>query len=315
MSTELLEVLDVAVIGAGASGVGVGMALKDFGVERFAILEREFIGASFERWPKEMRFITPSFTSDQFGFLDYNAVGLRASPAFILKKEHPSGKEYAGYLRRVATQFDLPVWEQIAVESVTPIKQAEGFEIETSKGVIQALFVIWAAGEFQYPNLLPFPGAEFCRHSSRVESWKEVAGDDFIVIGGGESGADAAIHLAEAGKHVYLLDADPPWEMNESDPSLTLSPFTRGRINEAFKSGNIEFIARAEVLGVGQNGSRYRVFCNDNYKFDTPEPPILATGFMGFRFGRTAGWPRRAVIMPGSAHTLRNEPFTSAPRA
>lgn len=277
-----MEIVDVAVIGAGASGIGVGMALKDFGVERFAILEREFIGASFERWPKEMRFITPSFASNSFGMLDYNAVGLSTSPALTLQKEHPSGKDYAKYLRRVADHFGLRVWEQIAVKAVRPMKQAaSGFEIETSNGAMQARFVIWAGGEFQYPNLLPFSGAEFCLHNSRIESWKEVAGHDFIVIGGGESGADAAIHLAEAGKNVHLLDAHYPWGINESDPSLTLSPFTRGRINEAFKSGNIEFIAHAEVLGVSQSGSGYRVFCNDNHKFDTPEPPILATGFQG----------------------------------
>ncbi len=282
MSNELMEVVDVAVIGAGAAGVGIGVALQDFGIHRIAILEREFVGASFERWPREMRFLTPSFVSNQFGWLDHNAVCLGTSPAFTLRVEHPNGKEYARYLRAVAAHFALPVWEQVAVETINPLRaQDAGFEIVTDQGNVHARFVVWAAGEYQYPNLTPFPGAELCRHNSRVASWSEIAGDDFIVIGGSESGVDAAIHLARAGKKVRVLEKRPTWSENSSDPSAVLSPYTRERLNEVFKTNRIEFIAYAEALGVSPHGAGYRVFCNDNHKFDTPDPPILANGFSG----------------------------------
>lgn len=282
MYNELIEVVDVAVIGAGAAGVGLGVALRDFGIHRIAILERDFVGASFERWPREMRFITPSFVSNQFGWMDYNAVCLDTSPAFTLRVEHPNGREYARYLRAVAAHFALPIWEQIEVKTVKPLPARNtGFEIATDKGSVQARFVVWAAGEYQYPNLEPFPGAELCRHSSRIASWSEVAGDDFIVIGGSESGVDAAIHLAQAGKQVRLLEKRPTWSENSSDPRVVLTPYTRERLNEAFKTNRIEFLAYAEALGVSQQGAGYRVFCNDNHKLDTPEPPILANGFCG----------------------------------
>lgn len=41
--------LDVVIVGAGAAGVGCGVVLRDLGVERFTILERYTVGASFHR--------------------------------------------------------------------------------------------------------------------------------------------------------------------------------------------------------------------------------------------------------------------------
>ncbi len=52
----------VVIVGAGASGVGMSHELKRLGIKRFTMLERHEVGASFLRWPREMRFISPSFT-------------------------------------------------------------------------------------------------------------------------------------------------------------------------------------------------------------------------------------------------------------
>jgi len=54
----------------------MGILLKRLGIKNCGILERDRIGSSFMQWPKEMRFITPSFTGQGFGALDLNAVSL-----------------------------------------------------------------------------------------------------------------------------------------------------------------------------------------------------------------------------------------------
>lgn len=293
-----IESLDVAVIGAGASGVGVGMALKEFGVTSFAILERHKIGASFARWPAEMRFITPSFASNAFGQLDLNAVSLQTSPAFTFRKEHLSGKDYARYLRGVASHYELPVWEGISVAVVRA--DDDGFDIETDKGLIRARFVVWAAGEFQYPNLNPFPGAQLCLHNSRVKSWAKLTGNEFIIIGGAESGIDAAVNLARLGKSSLVLDEEPLWERNSSDPSAILSPYTAERLREAYDSELIQLEAGNKVTGVEKNGAGFHVLTRDGGEWHTPQRPILATGFAGsvaligdlFEFRREDGLPK-----------------------
>ena len=54
--------------------------------------------------------------------------------------------------------------------------------------------MIWAGGEYQYPSLGGFQGSELCLHTSNIGSYQELDGDDFLIIGGYESGIDAAYH-------------------------------------------------------------------------------------------------------------------------
>ena len=100
------KVYDVVVIGGGAAGVGVAIALRHAGIENFVVLERRTVGASFAAWPAETRFITPSFPSNSIGMLDLNSIAIGVSPAFSLEVEHPTGGEYASHLRGVAKFFE-----------------------------------------------------------------------------------------------------------------------------------------------------------------------------------------------------------------
>ena len=143
------QVHDVIVVGGGAAGIGVAVALKDAGVEDQLVLERHRVGASFTAWPDETRFLTPSFPTNSMGMLDLNAIAIGTSPAFSLESEHPTGKEYARHLRDVVEILDLPVREGTTVLRITKI--ADEFVIDTEQDTLRAKHVIWAAGEFQYP--------------------------------------------------------------------------------------------------------------------------------------------------------------------
>ena len=81
---------DAVVIGAGAAGIGVGITLQHVGVERFLIVDRDTVGASFAAWPAETRFITPSFPSNSVGMLDLNSIAIGVSPAYNMRVEHPT---------------------------------------------------------------------------------------------------------------------------------------------------------------------------------------------------------------------------------
>lgn len=188
---------DVIIVGTGAAGIGCGMVLQDLGVKRFLILDRHEVGASFRRWPAETRLLTPSFTINGFGMLDLNAIALQTSPAYSLHTEHPTGAEYADYLQGVAQYFKLPIREDVTVNEIQLHPDHSGFTLATSRGEMQTHFVIWAGGEFQSPRLDSFAGAELCRHYAAVPSWQMLPGDEFIVIGGYESGVDTAVPLAE----------------------------------------------------------------------------------------------------------------------
>jgi putative flavoprotein involved in K+ transport len=268
--------LDVAIIGAGAAGVGMGVVLRDLGVKRFALLERQRVGASFDAWPAEMRMITPSFPSHAFGMLDLNAVALRTSPGFSLATEHPTGPDYARYLRGVAKHWKLPIHNNVDVSAVQYMADDDRFMVETSRGPVRSRFVVWAAGEFQYPRLFPFPGADLCRHNSQVKAWATLPGDDFVVIGGYESGVDAAVHLSRYGKRVRVLDPAASWDNDNPDPSQSLSPFTNERLDIALDDERIELIGDVRVTRVERTDGGYVVCAEDGRTWTTQQPPILA---------------------------------------
>lgn len=268
----------IVVVGAGAAGVGVGVALQRIGAP-FVILERDSIGASFKHWPAEMRFITPSFNSNSFGQVDLNAVTPDTSPAYSLRKERLSGMDYARYLDAVARHFDLPIQIGVDVRDVRP--GDDGFALNTSIGPIHARYVIWAAGEFQYPRLNSFSGASLCLHSSLVRSWKTLPGEAHVVIGGYESGIDAAVHLSNLGRRVRVFDGRASWHLDDSDPSVALSPYTHQRLRRAMQDKRIELIGGVHVTQVVRQGRGYAVRTDDDEWHTVATQPILAIGFEG----------------------------------
>ena len=278
---------DIVIVGAGAAGLGFGVTLRDLGIENFVILDRAAVGASFLRWPRQTRFITPSFNSNQFGGLDLNAVCLQTSPAYSVGVEHPTGEEYAGYLRGVAKYFDLPVETGVDVLSVSASARRKGFRVnkrfrvKTSRGEVRARFVVWAGGEMQYPRTQGFHGAELCLHYSKVTSWDDLNGDERCIIGGSESGVDAAVALAAAGRRAVVFDREEPWKRKGSDPSQLLSPFTKARLNSAMDSGRVKLRGGCTVIGVRRNDNGYRLALADGGVVHCAEKPILASGFVG----------------------------------
>ena len=270
----------VAIVGAGPAGLGCAIALNEFGVDDIIILDRHEIGASFQRWPQEMRLITPSFTSNAFGLLDLNAIVPGTSPAYTLDLEHPSGIAYAKYLAAVAQYFELPVESGVDVCSLTTEDDGT-FTLTTTDRPVRARHVIWAAGEFQYPELHPFAGAESCCHSSAVRTWQELEGDRFTVIGGYESAADAAVSLVQLEKNVTVLARTASWMSEDPDPSISLSPFSRERLEWADSTGSLDLIESVEITSVREDGDKWVVQASDGREWPSETRPILATGFKG----------------------------------
>ena len=316
---------DIVVVGAGASGVGLGILLtKVFRLKqpRVLLVERgRGVGESFRLWPKEMRFISPSF--NQQGWtksFDLNSVAYGTSPAFTLHAEHPSGEQYANYLAALAEKAKLNVKTGTDVRAVRRAADGEGFEVEVvpvgedggeAPTILRPRYVVWAAGEFQYPRVAAdyFPGSELCVHNSSVRSWKELAGDDFVVIGGYESGMDAASNLATSGKRCTVVSSTAYWRVTTEDPSMELAPYTAERLRVACATPTPpRLLAPLRVFAVEKEGAGYLVRARwgppaehaggefrasldvasvppgkvgSELTLRTPQPPLLCAGFEG----------------------------------
>ncbi|WP_343195069.1 NAD(P)/FAD-dependent oxidoreductase [Natronococcus sp.] len=296
--------LEVAIVGAGPAGVGTAVALERLDVD-YAVLERDRIGSSFRSWPDEMRLLTPSFPANAFGVRDLNAITIDTSPALALDCEHPTGEQYTEYLEAVADFHEVSVETGVDVESVA--RDENGFVLETDGGPIRARYVVWAAGQYQYPSSDGIEGATHGVHVANVDSWTEyatrapspesagtnrIAADgagavaetvsDVAVVGGAESGIDAALGLAEAGRTVTVLDDEGTWQFRSPDPSEVLSPRTNERLEAALEDGApIELVADARVAGIERDEDGYVVTTTDGARVRSRAPPVLATGFEG----------------------------------
>ena len=276
---DISKEFNAIIIGAGAAGIGVGITLEHAGVENFLIVDRDTVGSSFTSWPDETRFITPSFPSNSIGMLDLNSIAIGVSPAFSMKVEHPNGKEFADHLLDIAKYFDLPILQNTDVKNIS--KKKNTFSLECEEGTLLAKNIIWAAGEFQYPRLDGFVGSELCRHTSTVSNYSNLDGDDIVIIGGYESGVDAAYHLAKSGKKVILFDKDNPWDEDSSDPSVSLSTFSYERMRDSAFGENVELFSQTPIISVTRSGNTYDIKTVEGQIFKSQTQPLLASGFEG----------------------------------
>ena len=141
--------------------------------------------------------------------------------------------------------------------------------------------MIWAAGEFQYPRLHGFEGSDLCRHTATIPSYHDLHGDDFLIIGGCESGVDAAYHLASQGKQVKLFDSGCPWESTSSEPSIALSPYSLERMRSEHFIDNVSLYAETPIVSVHQKDEVYEAVTLDGTRIKTRQMPLLAHGFEG----------------------------------
>jgi len=269
------------IVGAGPAGLGCAIALQACGIQT-RILDAREIATSFLAWPRQMHLLTPSFHGNAFGLADLNAVSPQTSPADFLHTQHPDGPAYARYLRALAAHYRLDIQAPVKVTGITPLKTG-GFKLATDQGAEQAQFVIWAAGEFSHPDTGGIQGADHCLHNSRIRDWEEITQtkQKHVVIGGYESGVDAAIQLMHLGAEVHLLSRGEPWTLDDPDPSRSLSPHTRDRLREALLTapGQVQFYQNADIVRVRPMGADYEVLDREGRSFHSPTKPILATGF------------------------------------
>lgn len=279
----------VAIVGAGPAGLGVARVLHDLAIPDVVVLERGAVGQSFRDWPEGTRLLTPSFPGNVFGVTDLNAISYDSSPGWALKREHPDGPQYAAYLEQAAEVFGLKVCCGVEVLDLLP---AEGvFLLTTSRGELRADFVIWAGGHFGSPWDGDVIGAEHGIHTARVRRWRDVEGGEICVIGGYESGIDAALGLIRAGKRVTLLGRGASWKEGDKDPSRALSPFTRQRLDAALEEGApLDLVSGADVVAIyPQEGGGFRILSAEGRSWTTKARPLLATGFQS-GLGPAAEW-------------------------
>jgi putative flavoprotein involved in K+ transport len=194
----MTESTDTVVIGAGQAGLAASYYLTQDGRDH-VVMDRSRVGESWRtgRWDS-FTLVTPNWT-----------VRL---PGFPYDGDEPDGfmarDEVVEYLENYARSFNPPLRLGVEATSVERLPGGGGYVVETSSGPIEASNVIVATGMFQNPKIPSFASAVPDRvlqvHSSAYRNPEVLPPGTVLVVGSGQSGAQMAEELYQAGRQVYL---------------------------------------------------------------------------------------------------------------
>jgi thioredoxin reductase (NADPH) len=196
--------LPVVVIGAGPCGIAAAAALQQAGV-RSIVFDRGCLVSSIAAYPLYMTFFS---TAERIAIADI---------PFAVAADKPSRRDALAYYRGVVQRLDLDVhqyepvvqvWRRKA-DIVVHSRPRGGDVVET-----RARAVVIATGYFGTPNPLNVPGEDLPHVSHLYSEGHEAFQRDAIVVGGGNSAAEAALDLWQHGAQVTLVHFGPTFDKN-----------------------------------------------------------------------------------------------------
>lgn len=196
----------MVVIGAGQAGLSAAYHLRRVGLlpgENFVVLDHAPRpgGAWQFRWPS----------------LTYGKVhGMHSLPGMELTgadDDRPSSEVIGAYFEAYERRFDLQVHRPVEVSAVREGQEGR-LLVETSEGIYASRALISATGTWDRPFWPRYPGQETFRgrqlHTANYPGPEEFAGLKVVVVGGGASGTQHLMEIAEVAAETYWVTRRPP---------------------------------------------------------------------------------------------------------
>jgi len=257
-----METTTLLVVGAGPTGLAVGVAARQAGVPCI-LLDRRTVVSTIERYPLNMTF-----------FSTPEKIEIGGVP-FIASHEKPTRRDGLLYFRRVAEHFGL---DARPGEEVTAITRAPGggFRLAVRRRhdstTYQAAAVVVATGYYDWPNLLGVPGEGLPHVAHYFTEGHRHWHQDVVVIGAGNSAVDAALECWRAGARVTLVHIAEGFDRS-------VKPWVLPDITNRVKEGSIQAHWNSRVVAI--TPGRVEIAANNGGARHTlPADHILAmTGY------------------------------------
>lgn len=202
MSAAEEERLDVVVVGAGPCGLAAAISLGRAGF-RPLVLDADCVVSSITQYPTYATFFS---TADK--------LSLGGLP-FVIVEAKPTRRDALAYYRAVVRHFALEVRQYERVEAITGV--APDFVVHTRRRggetrAISCRAVVVATGYWGSPNRLGVPGEELPHVTHAYREGHVAFQQSAVVVGGGNSAAEAALDLWRAGARVTLVHFGPTFD-------------------------------------------------------------------------------------------------------
>jgi thioredoxin reductase (NADPH) len=218
---------DLIIIGAGPAGLSAAEAAAKEGLT-YLVIEKGTIADTIRQYPVgRTMFSTPNEVEMHEGTL---------KPI----REKPTREELLSHYIHFVLDLDLQV---NTGEQVVDVRGSvnEGFEIVTDRGDYQSARVLFAIGAMERPRRLEVPGEELAKvHHRFVEPYPYVR-KDALVVGGGNSAAEAALFLSEEGARTTMAIWRQDWE-NRDPKAGAMKHWVRKPLEAEIAAGRLRVV-------------------------------------------------------------------------
>jgi thioredoxin reductase (NADPH) len=198
----MVDDADIVIVGAGPCGLAAAISAQSAGFSPL-VLDAEVVVSTIAAYPTYVRFFSTA-----------EKLSIGGLP-FVVATEKPSRRDALAYYRTAVTHFGIPVRQRervIAIQghsgNFVVVSRTQGGEERRTK----AATVVVATGYFGSPNRLGVPGEELPHVSHVYREGHEAFLQDAVVVGGGNSAAEAALDLWRSGARVTLVHFGPTFD-------------------------------------------------------------------------------------------------------
>lgn len=204
-----MEAHDVIIIGGGQMGLSLGYYLRRAGAD-FVILDKEEgPGGAWRHGWDSLRLFSPAGYSSLPGWL-------MPPPAH---DGYPTKDDVLDYLAQYELRYDLPIQRPVRVRNVE--RAGVTLELVTDQGRVAGRDVVSATGTWTKPYIPEFPGQQSFSgnqvHSGHYAGPDDFTGQNVLVVGGGNSGAQIMAEIAPIARALWVTIQDPVFLPDDVD--------------------------------------------------------------------------------------------------
>lgn len=230
------EVLDLLIIGAGPAGLSAADAAAREGLS-YLVIERGTIANTIRQYPvgREM-FSTPNELEMREGSLQ---------PI----REKPTREELLSHYIHFVLDNDLHIntgeevvdAERANTESFVVRTRCRSFPPGQQDNTYHARTILFAIGAMEHPRRLNVPGEDLPKvHHRFVEPYPYVR-REVLVVGGGNSAAEAALFLSEEGARTTMAIWREDWE-NRDPKAGAMKHWVRSPLEREITEGRLRVV-------------------------------------------------------------------------